>query len=241
MKKILCTVIILLLVGIGFMDNVESKTTYYENFDEIERLHKTLDEYNNKLDYLLVSIENDMKRIERKLKWEEEQYKRLKELSKKLGGREEDIEYIKYLIEIENLFELKRGELIALASVESSFRNISKVEWDGIMSYGVFQMRKFIAEPAYKLAVNRGIKLERFDIEIMKRDKKYQALLAGAYLNYLHKNASSDYEVWAWYNAGIQGKEKFKDNGYRYPYSEKMAKRIKLINDILEDYYIYEE
>lgn len=136
-----------------------------------------------------------------------------------------DPEYLSYIIQVENTFQLNPCELLALIAQESGFKPQTRMD-GGSLSYSTTQMKLPTAKTAY-MAITEYYKM---DIpypthELLKEDKYYAAFLAGGYLRYLQDTYQDKYEAYTAYNWGIGGRMIFyKNNGhFKSPYALKVA------------------
>ena len=124
-------------------------------------------------------------------------------------------EYLYYLVEVEQKFDLEPYELMALIARESEFRSITHMD-GGSLSYNTTQMKLPTAQTAY-MAITEYYKMDiSFPThELLAEDEYYAALLAGGYLRYLHDIYNDRYESYTAYRWGIAGRmDYYNRNGH---------------------------
>jgi len=138
-----------------------------------------------------------------------------------------DLKWIQYVIDIEEKCHLQKGELVSLMFNENSLGHASRLEADGIMSYGASQMRLGTAKAAHAILKAKGIILQEPTIELLKNDRNYLTEITGRYLEHLHTLfPDNPRKVWNAWNAGVEALPRFASRNHIYEYTNNMIKHI---------------
>lgn len=150
-----------------------------------------------------------------------------------------DPAYVRYIIQVEEIFQLEDCELLALIGQESGFRPKTRMD-GGSLSYNTTQMKLATAKTAY-MAITEyyHIQVPQPTHEKLEDDPYYAAFLAGGYLRYLNDVYKDPYETLTAYNWGINGRMTYLDKhgDFRSPYALKVTQLQKSIREQLKSDY----
>jgi len=152
-----------------------------------------------------------------------------------------DIKFLKFIHDMEKKVGLPKHELMGLINGESRFVNESRIEKDGIVSYGCCQMRIGTATDAYKkiqpILKETGIKLQPPTESLLKNNREYTVKFTACYLKYLHELHPNQLQALTAYNAGIGSTIRFKSRDYKYSYTIMIQERITEFASIIGEFY----
>jgi hypothetical protein len=148
-----------------------------------------------------------------------------------------DIEFLRYIYTKEKEYKLQSGEIFALIAKETRMKDNTRVEKDGITSYGETQMRLQTAVGVYHKMVPRGKKITYPTDTVMRYNREYRIDLVAEYLRYLHDHYKDNHEVWTAYNRGIARKNAYvkRYGTYRTEYSKELEDIYTTVHKILTE------
>ena len=153
------------------------------------------------------------------------------------------MQWYKYYREIhktEKLFNLPKYEFMSQINLENQFKNISRMDNNKKMSFGICQIQIDTARDAYKkmspMLKEMGIYLQPPTIDLLKNDIEYSIKFSGGYMKYLHDKYENPLQALTCYNAG-EYNTKHKASGYKYSYTNLIQERIAEFKSIIGDYY----
>jgi len=162
----------------------------------------------------------------------------IQKMSKIYGA---DVNLVKEVHRIEKLFGLPKYQFMSQINVESRWANISRMDTNNKLSYGVAQWQLQSAREAYikitPLLHNMGIeKMVPPTVDLLKNDSNYSIKLAGAYNKYLSLRYPDTNKALCYYNAG-EYNNKYESSGYHYSYTDTIQERMVEIASIMGNSY----
>ena len=150
-----------------------------------------------------------------------------------------DISLIREIHKTEKLFNLPKHEFMGQVNLESQFKNISRMDNNNKISYGVCQMQMDTARDAFRkmspMLEEMNIFIQPPTIELLK-DSEYAIKFSGAYMRFLHNKYENPRQALASYNSG-ELNTKHESSGYEYSYTLLIQERMAEFEAIIGDSY----
>ena len=161
----------------------------------------------------------------------------IQKMSKIYGA---DVNLVKEVHRIEKLFGLPKYQFMGQINLESKWANITRMDTNNKLSYGVAQFQIDTAREAYikitPMLRNMGIEMVPPTVDLLKNDSNYSIKLAGAYNKYLSLKYTNPNKALAFYNGGEMN-TKYESSGYQYSYTILIQERMVEIASIMGDFY----